>query len=436
MKQLAIIADDLTGATDSGVQFARAGLSASVIFDLANLDTLTNDVTVVDTDTRAVARDAAYRKTKEAAEAVRAAGCPHLFKKVDSTLRGNVGTELDAMLDARPDVLAVVAPAFPQAGRTTRDGVHYLKGQPVHETEVGRDPKTPVPTSRIRELLAGQMEKPVAELSLAVVRGGREALAGRLASLRSEGVRAVVCDAETPEDLRAIADAGAALEGGVLWVGSAGLAEAIPAALGLAPSAAVADADGGPSGRPVLLVAGSLSGVTRGQVAHLLGSAPLHRVELDPAAAAAGGEAAAQEGERCRRELAQALDAGEDAAFVAGTSTEQVKEALQAGVAAGLSAVEVADRIAGALGEIAAGLIADKPLQGVVLTGGDTAKSVCRHGGYTGLTLLREVEAGIPLGRLVGPRPLLAVTKAGAFGTEEALAKAFAMLKGENHHEA
>lgn len=74
-------------------------------------------------------------------------------------------------------------------------------------------------------------------------------------------------------------------------------------------------------------------------------------------------------------------------------------------------------------------------LQGVILTGGDTAKAVCRHLGVSGIQLLREVEPGIPLGRLVGDTPLPVVTKAGAFGSELSLSHAKTALKGEGFHE-
>jgi uncharacterized protein YgbK (DUF1537 family) len=71
-----------------------------------------------------------------------------------------------------------------------------------------------------------------------------------------------------------------------------------------------------------------------------------------------------------------------------------------------------------------------QPLGGLVMTGGDTARAVCRHLGATGVELISEVEPGVPLGRLVGRTQLLAVTKAGAFGSEQALLRAVDQLKG------
>jgi D-threonate/D-erythronate kinase len=100
-------------------------------------------------------------------------------------------------------------------------------------------------------------------------------------------------------------------------------------------------------------------------------------------------------------------------------------KALQEGVRR-----EAAFRIVDRLGALTSRLVARRPGLGLVLTGGDTARAVCRHLGIGGIRLLEEVAPGIPLGQLVGPRPLYAVTKAGAFGEEDTLVKAVNKLKG------
>src|SRR5262245_12484195 len=100
-KAIAIVADDLTGASDAGVQFARQGLETLVLIDPRGLaaDDGAVEVLAVDTDSRARPAAEAYRRAREAAEAIGRAGFNHLYKKVDSTLRGNVGAEIDAVMD-------------------------------------------------------------------------------------------------------------------------------------------------------------------------------------------------------------------------------------------------------------------------------------------------------------------------------------------------
>jgi uncharacterized protein YgbK (DUF1537 family) len=77
-----------------------------------------------------------------------------VYKKIDSTLRGPVAAELRAVLAALPDTRLLFAPANPAVGRTVSGGVLLVHGRPVHETEFGRDPVSPVRESRLKALLA------------------------------------------------------------------------------------------------------------------------------------------------------------------------------------------------------------------------------------------------------------------------------------------
>lgn len=122
--RIAIIADDLTGASDSGVQFARKGLRTAVLFDSSRLaaDIQQVDTVALDTDSRALTADQARSRAEQAARRLSSAGVAHFYKKVDSTLRGNPGAEVDGVMNAVAFDLAVVAPAFPRLGRTTVGG--------------------------------------------------------------------------------------------------------------------------------------------------------------------------------------------------------------------------------------------------------------------------------------------------------------------------
>jgi uncharacterized protein YgbK (DUF1537 family) len=137
-------------------------------------------------------------------------------------------------------------------------------------------------------------------------------------------------------------------------------------------------------------------------------------VKLDPAALVDGGS----ELERCRRELDVALASGQDCALV--VAGEQPRR-------------ELAARIVDVLGTLAADCARLHPLRGLILTGGDTARAVCRHLGVSSFELLAEIEPGVPLGRLIGHTSTTypAVTKAGGFGTEQTLVRALRQLKGD-----
>src|SRR5918998_1843855 len=151
--RVAIIADDLTGAADTGVQLARAGYRTAVAFRDAPIPPAEDlDAVALDTDSRAMPAGFAAKRVLEAARAVREARI--VYKKLDSTLRGPVAAELAAALEATGRARAVVAPAFPSAGRTTVDGVQLVRGVPVHETEAKNDPRTPVREGHLPTLLA------------------------------------------------------------------------------------------------------------------------------------------------------------------------------------------------------------------------------------------------------------------------------------------
>jgi len=421
---IALIADDLTGASDAGVQFARRGLVTRVLFDLADpAATRGVEALAVDTDSRALPPRAAYARVRQLADQLRSARPEHLYKKVDSTLRGNLGAEIDAVMDAFGLPLAIVAPAFPALGRTTRQSVHHLGGTPVHQTEIGRDPRAPVRESNVVRLLESQSQRRAGAVPLGTVAQGPEAIRRRVDEQAGGGVALLVCDAETDGGLRAIAEA-LGHRRDLLWVGSAGLAEALAEPLRLTSRLARAPEGAAPVG-PVLLVAGSLSATTRQQVAAVAARPGVATVELDPLALLAGADGGRAESARCRGALRSALANGSDCVLAVGAGGRNQNRNQNR---------DAADRIADALGSLAAGCARAYPLGGLILTGGDTARAVCRHLGVTGVDLLSEVEPGVPLGRLVGqtaPR-LLAVTKAGAFGSEDTLVHALGRLKGDS----
>jgi len=432
MARIAIIADDLTGASDTGVQFARKGLPTRVLFDAAALDKVPAgaEAVAIDTDSRAIAPSEARERSRMAAEYVRRAGIEHVFKKADSTLRGNLGPEIDGILAELDVDVAVAALAFPRLGRTTVGGRHYLRGLPLEETEIANDPKAPVRQSLIGKLIESQAPRKTGGIGLEVLRSGPSAVLAALAALRAAGAEVIIFDAAEEEDLERMARAVAGSGLRVLWVGSAGLADYLPAVLGLgAPrgGSEAAPANTGVGG-PVMLVAGSVSPTTRAQVGSVQQEPGVAAVELNPRAifGEADGEL-----ERCELLLAAALSESRDVALVSGTLPEQVTGSREAGARLGLDATAVSDRIAAALGEVTARLVGRFAMRGLVLTGGDTAKAVCRRLGVSGLEVLHELEPGVPLSRMTGGGNLLVVTKAGAFGTAETLVRALKMLKGE-----
>lgn len=390
MPAIAVIADDLTGAADAGVQLVRAGYRTAVSFRPAEVPEGGLDAVAFDTDSRTMPAGFAAKRVLEAARAAR--GARLVYKKLDSTLRGNVAAELAAAFGASGRERVVVAPAFPAAGRTTAGGVQLVHGVPVDETEMRNDPRTPVRESHVPTLLADAFSS-VGALSVEDL-ADPERVRGTL-----EENECVVADAERDADLEAIVRA-VAEPAGVLWAGSAGLALAIG---GVYPGPK--EAGGGRSGpaRPVLVVVGSLSGVAREQLRRL--SEEYGEVAVPVEGAGSGVPEGAVAAAR---------------AALAGGTCAVVHSPEERGASRG--------PILGPLAEVAARLSEERLVGGLVLTGGATAVQVARRLGASGIRLDGEVETGVPVGTLIGPRPYPVVTKAGGFGGPDTLVEAVEAL--------
>lgn len=147
------LADDLTGALEAAAKFAARGLTSTVNTERSILERPRVQVLVVDTETRHLsALEAAVVIRTIAGEARRFA--PSLiFKKTDSTLRGNIAAELGALRDVWPEKPIVFAAAYPAMGRTVRGGRLFVNGIPVHESAFASDRLNPVRGNDLRQLL-------------------------------------------------------------------------------------------------------------------------------------------------------------------------------------------------------------------------------------------------------------------------------------------
>lgn len=235
MLQLIIIADDFTGALDSGVQFAEIGARTLVVtendYSLENSEGL--DVLIFDSETRHVKPQEAYHKVYNLAKKAKDYGVRYVYKKTDSGLRGNIGAELAGAMDALELQEMAFIPAFPAMKRVTRNGVHYVDGVPVAESMFGEDPFEPVRHSAVKEIISEQTNK--------------------------TGIR--VYDAETDGDMMAIANR-LGHEGMRLTAGCAGFAGVLAHVLGFHGKSAELPK----MPEKFFMVCGSVNPVTRSQV--------------------------------------------------------------------------------------------------------------------------------------------------------------------------
>ena len=161
MPQLLIIADDFTGALDAGVQFSSLGAKTLVVtendYDIKKAEDL--QVLIFDAETRHISPEAAYKTVYDIVLRAKNNNIPYIYKKTDSGLRGNIGSELAGAMDALGLEEMSFIPAFPAMRRVTRNGIHYIDGVPVAESMFGKDPFEPVKFSDVREIIASQTDK-------------------------------------------------------------------------------------------------------------------------------------------------------------------------------------------------------------------------------------------------------------------------------------
>ncbi len=439
--ELAVVADDLSGAAECAAH-GLLRVSRRIPLHLVSAHHLASDaarrltapgapdapdarsrVLVVDTDARVLDPTAAGERVRAASALVGQA--PVVVQKIDSLLRGNVATEVDALARGLGRV-PVVALANPALGRTVTDGVLHVGGTPVHETRLWAVEPTSAPTS-----VAGAL-RPLrtVPVPLDTVRSGVAGLADAFRRAAADGA-APVCDAAEDTDLDLVVAAAEAAFGRTLLVGSGALAAAAIRALtpsepavhtahdtsatlrpdaASAPSRLPADAALDPEPLPrlrsLLMVLGTRAGVVATQLDEV---APLARAQLlvDPGSLLADPASV-------RRQLAALVPAG---VAPDGLAVVALHPAAPADPAASVALVD-------ALADLVTPVV--DAFDGVFLAGGQTARAVLDRLGTDALDVVAALGPGTvaslrPAAADAGPATRLVVTRPGSFGTADAL---------------
>lgn len=417
-----LIADDLTGSNDAGVQFAKRGidtrlaLSAGSAFDLETV-TGAERMLVINANTRNLSAEnaAAYVRTVIAGLRATESEPPSMvFKKMDSTLRGNPGAEMDAVMDGFGFRTAFLAPAYPQQGRTVVDGALLVNGVPLHQTGFANDPLTPVSESSVIAIMGRQTRRKMGFVPLAALEAGKDATLARLRELAVGGAECILFDAAAKDHLSIIAEAGLFLKERPLFVGSAGLADAVASHLPQA-SASRATTPDLPAGK-VFFICGSANQATHDQTAALAAAGvPVIRMPENVLENGIAVTAAAVATTKVLEKGSAVLATPLGRIGTAGSMAEGIA------ISTALSAM-VMD-VLGTLGENARSAA-------LVLTGGETAFTVLQRLGGS-LALHRELASGIVLCTVAGGpwNGLRVITKAGGFGAPETFLKLLNMLQ-------
>lgn len=430
---LGIVADDLTGATTLGVLLARNGLKTAAFFDTESFSR--NEVEypamVVSSDSRPLPKAEAQHQVSAAVQQLQARGAHYFTKRIDTTLRGGIGFEIDAMLEQLPlETVAVVVPAMPQSRRILVGGYSVIDSVALSRTDVARDVRTPVTESWVPGLLAAQTHHQVGHISLSSVMKGEAQIEIDLQEQQQRGVRVIVVDAITVEDVDAIAGAVVALNWNVLAVDPGPFTERLAVRRGLmreARAAALAPQTAEQQRGSILVVAGSATPVTKKQLQYLIANDPrVCHIPVDAELLVDKKNAAEIEVQRVVQHARQCIPQQQNALFVFESAlTGRLLDLQEEEQRFGLSHGQAAENINQGLGSIVREVLncAGGEIKGLYMTGGDTMVNVLKELGATGIEMIDYVIPQTDMVRIIGGdyAGLICVGKGGLTGPEDIL---------------
>lgn len=400
MVKLLIIADDFTGALDTGVQFAAGGAETRVVtntdYDFDRVDENVQ-VLVLDAETRHLSRDEAYRVVFHITKKAFESGIPFIYKKTDSALRGNIGSELKAVLDAASRTSLHFLPAFPKMNRITRNGIHYIDGVPVHESVFGKDPFEPVADSYIPEILKG-------DVPVTVVRNMKD-------WKRAPGI--MVYDASTDQELMEFGKF--LMKKGELTVmaGCAGFAGVLPSLLGLEGERPRQVA----LGEKFLVACGSVNPITVRQLDYAQRQG-FTRIRMAPHQKFDTGYYRTPEGEKNLKDWKE-LCSRSNRAIIDTNDLPGRSDTFDYACRQGITTEELRVRISSTLGYVVRELIGEEPDSTLLITGGDCLTGFMAHIGRDEIAPVCEMAPGTVLSEIdIGNRTFAVITKSGGFGGE------------------
>ncbi|MGB7606112.1 MAG: four-carbon acid sugar kinase family protein [Lutisporaceae bacterium] len=391
MKYFSIIADDLTGASDTAVKFCRDGYKVKVIIDHKDLNNniKRNNILSVNSDTRECSRDTAYSTVFSIAKELREKNYNNIYKKIDSVLRGNVGAEIDAVMDALKSDLALVVPAIPALGRTIIDG--YLNIASCTEKK------------NVKQIIEETSNKRVEIIKLDEVRKSKDEIFSLINELYKAGVNIISFDTETEDDLRKLSEAFKMVSQNAILVGSSGIAEYLSSIW-----SNFEEEQEKTTMNLTLLVSGSYNKINYEQMEYISKNENAFIIYLDIDNIILKPN---YEIEKMFEHLEKGLKTKSNISLIGIGVLDKHKEPN----------IKDSSYIMNFLGLLSKRLIQTYKFNSIIATGGQTALHLFKCLGAKEISLLDEIVTGIPVGRLIGGEcdEMIAATKSGGFGEPE-----------------
>lgn len=419
-----ILADDFTGANDVGVALASSGIATHVLLSSENKQSSVIDTGVICTDSRDLDKQDAKSALQKVAQNYHLAQRqPLLIKKVDSTLRGNIGSEIDALLSSGYS-LAIVAIAAPSARRKTVNGLCYVNDIPLAETEFASDPKSPIHSSRIAEIIQSQTTRVTVEYLSHEVNNVLQRQS--FDHFYETGSEIIVCDTETHDDLYQLYQAATQLKIPTVFVTTGELTHAI------VEQQATADLPLKTSKQPVLAMIGSMSEMTLTQSQYLVDEQVAEVIDLE-----LDNLLSDNSGLYINKQSADAisrLKSGANCVVRSCKNPELRYELKNLATQYGLTQMQLAEHVRECLAELTSQIVrsAHEHIGGLILCGGDVAMATAKRLNATRYQIKGTVAGCVPWGQLESQyTPFPTFTKAGGFGDPTTFSQVIQQLHKE-----
>ena len=428
--KMGVVADDVTGSNDIGIMFAKSGYLTHVYsfkedesFVIQGDNQSSPNIVIIDTNSRLDPPKIAYDKVFVATRELQQAGCRQFHNKTCSVFRGNIGAEFDAMLDALGLEFAVVILGFPKNGRTTVNGIHYVHGKKLEDSEFRNDPIHPMRRSDLVGILQSQTKRKVALLTHTIVELGADALRAEIDQMRSQ-CQYLILDVVDQSSLETIARA---VYDEPVLCGSSAIAEELPVVWGT--SHAHSQLHNLPllEGVGIPVVAGSLMPQTAGQIDHLEKTGTPCFV-LDTARLF---ESVERESEivSLSTEISAQLFMRRDVILHSPNDPQALENARRAGLQHSASNTEVSRLVSETLAQVTARVLKSTGQNRLIVAGGETSAAVCTRLGVDGMQVWKEIQPGLPSCLSLSDPPRLLVLKSGSFGKPDFFERALEHLR-------
>lgn len=423
--KIGIIADDLTGANATGVKLSKQGFSATTLTSFQTPPTLgAFNAVCVDTDSRYVQPDLAKARVQAALQNFQNWEADLICKRIDSTVRGNIGYEVDTILEALGEKsIAIVVASFPESGRITSGGYLLVNGVPLQTTDVAKDPVNPLKQSFVPHIIQKQSKFHVVHIGLETVLLEVQQLTEAIKKEISIGNRIIVLDAVTDDDIDCITAA-------MLKVTNYTLIPVDPGPLTAKYSKAMLKQQS--QNKKIVASIGSITPTASKQIQYLLEKTDAYPYYIDANRLTHLDEKWDSEIETISKEAVQFLDS-HDVLVMTTNSPHQDQLNLTAIANERQSNEEqLAKRIASGIGMITMKVLqsTNYSVGGCFSSGGDITSSICTISNAEGIKLEEEVLPLVAYGKLMGGEldGLPIITKGGMAGEKDALYKSIKFL--------